>query len=70
MTDTASGTFRVRCRDCGRTVLTGVRRIADAEVRALRAHLETCRPDLGDPPRDVVSAALGTLLSRFDVRSA
>ena len=70
MIDTTSETFRVRCRDCGRTVLTGVRRIADAEVRALRAHLETCRPDLGDPPPDATPAALSTLLARFDVRSA
>jgi hypothetical protein len=67
--DTELGRFRVRCRDCGRTVLTGVMRIGDAEARALYAHVEVCRPDLVEKT-GVASAALGTLLARFDVRTA
>jgi hypothetical protein len=63
------GPFRVRCRDCGRTVLTGVLRIADAEARALRAHSDVCRPDLVDGSRTTPSASLGSLLAHFDVRS-
>ncbi|HEX9348557.1 MAG TPA: hypothetical protein VF919_13350 [Gemmatimonadales bacterium] len=57
--------FRVRCRACGRTVLSGVARVADAEAAELRAHLARCRPDLPAPIDD----DLGRLLARFDVAS-
>ncbi len=70
MVDPESASLRIRCRDCGRTVLTGVSRIGDAEVAALGAHFDVCRPDLDDPPRDAASASLATLLSRFDVQRA
>jgi len=55
--------FRVRCRSCGRTVLSGVARVADAEATELRAHLARCRPDVAAP----IDADLGSLLSWFDV---
>jgi hypothetical protein len=48
MNNAESGRFRVRCRDCGRSVLSGVVRIGVGEANALSAHLETCRPDLAD----------------------
>jgi hypothetical protein len=62
--------FRVRCRNCGRTILSGVERIGIREAEALAAHLERCRPDLADPPDRRWSADLGALLAQFDVESA
>ena len=57
--------FRVRCRACGRTVLSGVARVADSEAAELRAHLARCRLDLPAPIDD----DLGKLLARFEVAS-
>ena len=55
--------FRVRCRTCGRTVMSAVARVADAEAAELRAHLAWCRRDLPTP----IDADLGALLTWFDV---
>jgi hypothetical protein len=61
--------FRVRCRNCGRTVLSGVDRIGVAEANALSAHLETCRPDLANLRNDGWKSDLGEVLGHFDVRN-
>lgn len=58
--------FTVRCRGCGRTVLSGVERVGDAEPE-LHAHLAKCQPDLAAA---VSAEQLGELLARFDVRAA
>ena len=55
--------FRVRCHTCGRTILSGIARVGDAEAAELRAHLGRCRPDVAVP------ADFGRLLARFDVAS-
>jgi hypothetical protein len=62
---TSSPTFRVRCRDCGRTVLWQVERVAEAEERELRRHLVGCRPDLSMAVGE--NHGLGPLLARFEV---
>jgi hypothetical protein len=64
-----TGRFRVRCRNCGRSVLSGVEAIGVRQADALAAHLERCRPDLTDPKDDRWSADLGALLAQFDVES-
>jgi hypothetical protein len=70
VSDVERGRFRVRCRNCGRTVLSGVERIGVGEAHALSAHLETCRPDLADPRNDGWKTDLGELLAHFDVQNA
>jgi hypothetical protein len=61
--------FRIRCRSCNRTVLTGVERVGDAEAAEMRAHLTTCRLDLPRAERNGARADLGAVLARFDVAS-
>jgi hypothetical protein len=59
--------FRVRCRNCARTVLSGVERIGPREADALVAHLERCRSDLAHAERSRWASDLGVLLAHFDV---
>lgn len=63
---TTTSRVRVRCRACGRTVLSGVPRVGDEEAAELRAHLARCRRDL---PTALGDTDLGRLLARFDVAS-
>jgi hypothetical protein len=62
--------FRVRCRDCGRTVLSGVERIGVDETHVLGAHLEACRFDLAESQKRALANDLGAVLAHFDVENA
>ena len=67
MDEERTGGFTVRCRECARTVLSGVARLGDAEAAVLRAHVARCRPATRHARDDSANADLGTLLARFDV---
>ncbi len=70
MSNAEARRFRMRCRNCGRTVLSEVERIGAGETRALSAHLEACRPDLADPRSGGWKTDLGAILAHFDVQNA
>lgn len=59
--------FRVRCRSCGRTVFSNVRRIGDREAQELKVHLKLCRTDLSV---DHLAADVGVLFGHFEVLPA
>jgi len=62
--DRAERTFSLACRYCTRTIIGCVSRLGDVGVRALRAHLAKCAPEI------TVHAALGDVLLHFVVRDA
>lgn len=56
--------FQLRCRNCGRTVFSAVRRISVRETRELLEHLRrSCRPGIS-----LAESDMDAILAHFDVR--
>ena len=67
----AAGRFRVRCRNCGRTVLSGVETIGVCQADDFQPKVEPLirRPELVDPKGERWSADLGAFQAQCDVGS-
>jgi hypothetical protein len=59
-------TYSASCNHCGQVVLSHVPQIANDEIGTLHEHLRHCER-FASKTQDVDPAALGTLLTHFDV---